>query len=294
MELKHLRSFVAVARALSFSRAARDLHLSQPALSTQIRLLEEQLGATLLLRNRRKVALTVAGESLLHDAEALLAQVEEVRLKVQRLSAGDLGHLRIGFVASATSTLVPAVATIFRKRYPGVTISLKNLPTAQQVEGIRNGTLDAGFVRMPLKETGLHITLISREPFAIVLPREHPLARKADLRVGDLMNEPFVAYGERWAPSFYQRWTALCRNAGFTPKITQETGEMETAIALVAAGLGVAILPEGITRRHRGVIFIRSLKNEQIRSEIGIAIPSARQTPLLKRLVVIAKQVGNI
>jgi LysR family transcriptional regulator, benzoate and cis,cis-muconate-responsive activator of ben and cat genes len=293
MELKHLRSFVAVAQALSFSRAARSLHLSQPALSTQIRLLEEELGALLLLRNRRKVSLTVAGESLLRDAESLLQQAEEARLRVQRLSLGDLGHLRIGFVASATSTLVPAVAVTFRKRYPGVTISLKNLPTTQQIEALRNGTLDAGFIRMPLKEPGLTITLLTREPFAIVLPKEHPLTRKADLQLRDLVREPFVAYGERWAPSFYQRWTSLCRNAGFTPNITQETGEMETAIALVAAGLGVAILPEGITRRHRSVVAVFALKDEQIQSEIGIAVLSASQTPLLKRLVAIAKQVGN-
>ena len=292
MELRLLRSFVEVARVLSFSKAAHRLHLSQPALSTQIRQLEEQIGAKLFTRNRRKVALTVAGEALVADAERLLGQVEEIRLRVERLGSGEVGHLRVGFVASATLNLVPAVMVAFRRQYPGVTFSLKNIPTAEQVEMLRSGELDAGFVRMPLREPGLSIALVSREPFAIVVPKGHALAKKG-LRVGDLAREPFVAYGERWAPAFYQAWTGLCRSAGFTPTIVQETGEMETAIALVAAGLGVAILPEGVTRRHRGVVAVEVLREEKVRSEIGIVVPTVRQTPLLKRLVAVARDVGN-
>ena len=294
MEIKQIKSFLAVAKALNFSRAARVLHLSQPALSTQIKNLEADLGAALFLRNRRKVSLTPAGLVLLADAEALLQQIAAIELRVRRASAGDTGTLRIGFVASATLGLVPAVALAFKKQYPGVALELKNLPTVRQVEGLRSGTIDAGFVRLPLPEPGLSIALIDREPFAMVVSKNHPLAKKKDWRVEHLAGEPFIAYGERWAPAFYQSWTGICRLAGFTPNVVQETAEMDTAVALVAAGLGVAILPEGITRRNRRILAVKVLARQKIQSEIGIAVLADRQTPLVRRLIAVAQQVGSI
>ncbi len=239
------------------------------------------------------MALTPAGESLLSDATALLQQITDIELRVRRISLGDVGHLRIGFVASATLGLVPAVALAFKRLYPGVSFDLKNMSTVQQVEALQSGTIDAGFVRLPLRVRELSITTVDRESFAIVLSKSHPLARKADLEVGDLREEAFIAYGERWAPAFYQNWTGLCRAAGFTPNVIQETAEMDTAIALVAAGLGVAILPEGITHRNRKIVAVKVLQQEKIRSEIGIAVVTNRQTPLLKRLIAVAKEVGR-
>ena len=150
MDIKQLRSFVAVAKVLSFSRAARQLHLSQPALSTQIQALENHLGARLFERNRRTVRLTAAGASLLADAEYLFQQIADIELRVARISSGEIGHLRIGFVASATLELIPAIATAFQKQYPGVTLEIRNISTVQQVDALRTGIIDAGFVRMPL------------------------------------------------------------------------------------------------------------------------------------------------
>ena len=287
-----MKSFLAVAKTLNFTRAAKSLHLSQPALSTQIKALEDHLGAQLFLRSRRQVSLTPAGQVFLIDAEMLLKQIAEVEWKVQRISSGDIGHLRIGFVASATLNLVPAIAQAFKKQYPGVSFELKNLPTVQQMEALRQGTLDVGFVRMPLEEKDLDVTVVAREPFAVALPKRHPLAGRAELQVRDLAGEDFISYAERLAPAFYQRWTGLCRKAGFTPNIIQETSEMDTAAALVAAGLGVAILPEEIAKRHRRLLAFTVLSKERIRSEIGVASVIARQTPLVKRLVAVARQVG--
>jgi len=293
LDIKQLKSFIAVANALSFSKAARQLHISQPALSTQIKMLETHLGAQLLDRNRRTVRLTAAGEALLPDAEALLRQIAELELRVARISSGDAGHLRIGFVASATRELVPAIAMEFRRQYPGVSLELKNIPTVQQVEALRSGAIDVGIVRMPLAEEGIVLDLVHREPFAIVLSNRHPLARERNLLVKHLAGEPFIAYGRRWAPAFYERWTGICRNAGFTPTVVQETGEMETALVLVGAGLGVAILPEGITRRSRRTLKIKVLNREKTYSEIGIATARDRQTPLVQHLIATAKQVGS-
>jgi DNA-binding transcriptional LysR family regulator len=227
---------------------------------------------------------------LLADAGNLLQQIAETEQRVAKIASGDAGHLRIGFVASATAEIVPAIVLAFRKKYPGVTLDLKNMPTVQQVEAMRSGLMDAGFVRMPLQEKGLTVSLVHREPFAIVLAKDHPLAREKELSVRHLEHEPFVAYGRRWAPSFYESWTGICRRAGFSPSVVQETGEMETALALVAAGLGVAILPEGMARRHRHVFRIRTLDEEKIYSEIGIATLEEGKTPLLDHLIFTARR----
>ncbi len=293
LDIRQVKSFIAVAHVLNFSRAARQLHLSQPALSTQIKALEAHLGAEMLTRNRRMVRLTPAGEAFLADAEALLQQISDMELRVARISSGDTGHLRIGFVASATPEIVPAIALAFRKQYPRVDLELKSLPTIQQVDALRSGAIDAGFVRLPLCEEGLDATLVHREPFAIVLSKSHHLARDKALTVERLAHEPFISYGRRWAPEFYQVWTGICRNAGFTPKIVQEVGEMSTALALVAAGLGVSILPEGITRGSRRAVTVKVLHREAIRSEIGIATLAFRQTAIIRHLITTAKQISR-
>jgi len=291
MEFKQLRSFLAVARALNFSRAAREIHLSQPALSSQIMALEADLGLILLERNRRTVRLTAAGESLMADAERLLDQAAEARRRAMQFASGAAGNLRIAFVASAMPELVPAIALAFRRKYPQVTLELKNLPTVLQVEALGTHAIDVGFVRLPLTEPALAITPLHREPFALVLSKSHPLARLKRLPLARLAAEPFVAYGQRWAPEFYQVWTGICRKAGFTPVVVQETAEMDTALALVAAGMGVAILPEGVANRHRGVLKVRPLRGESVRSQIGIAVALGRKNPMVENLIALATKM---
>jgi LysR family transcriptional regulator, benzoate and cis,cis-muconate-responsive activator of ben and cat genes len=291
VEFKQLRSFIAVARALSFSRAARELHLSQPALSAQIMALEADLGVLLLERNRRTVRLTRAGASLLADAETLIEQAEQARLRATRFASGDAGHLRIGFVASATAELVPAIVLAFREKYPHVTLELKNQPTVVQVDALAGRTLDVGFVRLPLTAPALSITPLHSEPFALVLAKSHPFAQQKRLTAAHLAQELFIAYGQRWAPEFYQAWTGICRRAGFTPVVVQETAEMDTALALVAAGMGVAILPEGVANRYRRVLRVQSLTGEKERSRIGIAVVREATNPLTENLIALAKKV---
>jgi DNA-binding transcriptional LysR family regulator len=291
VEFKQLRSFVGVARTLNFSRAAQELHLSQPALSAQIMALEEDLGVLLLERNRRMVRLTRAGESLLADAEMLLEDASAAKTRALRIASGDVGHLRIAFVASATPELVPKIALAFRVKYPHVTLELKNLPTVLQVEALESHSIDIGFVRLPLTAPRLSIIPIHSEPLALVISKSHPLARRKQLTVAHVAGEPFVAYGQRWAPEFYQSWTGICRSAGFTPVVIQETAEMDAALALVAAGMGVAILPEGVANRYRGVLKVVSLIREKVRSQVGIAVVREASNPLTENMIALTKQV---
>jgi DNA-binding transcriptional LysR family regulator len=291
VELKQLRSFIAVARALNFSRAARDLHLSQPALSAQIKALEEGLGTMLLKRNRRMVKLTPAGESLLADAAVLLQNVEDARQRALRVASGEAGHLRIAFVASAVPELVPAIALAFRTRYPLVTLELKNMPTVLQVEALEAHALDVGFVRLPLTAAGLAITPLHSEPFALAVSKSHRLARKQHLTVADLAGEPFVTYAQKWAPEFYQTWTGICRRAGFTPVIARRPPKWIPHWRWSLPAWGSPSFPRGWSIVHRRLLRVSPLPRETARSQIGIAVARGVSGPLRENLIALAKRV---
>lgn len=293
MELKQLRSFIAVAHALSFSRAARELHLSQPALSSQIQALESDLEVLLLQRNRRTVRLTPAGEAFLRDAELLLQKATDAKRHAQRIAQGNAGHLRIGFVASAVIELVPSIIVAFRKTYPDVTFDIRNVRTVDQIHELQEGTLEAGFIRLPNAIPGLTITPVHSEPFVLVMAPDHTLARTKKISLASFSKEPFVAYGQKWAPEFYETWVDICARAGFRPKIVQETAEMDTLLALVSAGIGVAIMPEGLARRSNRALTIKALPASAGQSQMAIAVRSTHNNPLLNNLISLAIDVGK-
>jgi DNA-binding transcriptional LysR family regulator len=293
MEFRQLRSFVAVAHTLSFSRAAKEVHLSQPALSAQIQSLESDLGVLLLERNRRMVRLTPAGEALLADAEAILQRTQEAAIRAQQIAQGDAGHLRIGFVASAALELVPPIIIAFRNKYPKVSFELKNVRTVDQIEALSDNSLDAGFLRLPLTEPGLNIWQVHRESFALVMAKTHRLAQIEDLQLSMFAQEAFVAYGRRWAPDFYDTWVDICARSGFVPQIVQETAEMPTMLALVEAGVGVAIVPEGLALRRSNELRIKSLASDKAQSKLGIAVRKENRNPLVRNLISVALEIGN-
>lgn len=293
MELKHLKSFLSVAEQLSFGRAARQLHLSQPALSGQIRRLEEDLGVRLFLRNRRTVELTEAGKVFLAEARSILEHADEAVNRARKAARGESGRLRIGFVSSAALEIVPAIAVTFRNCYPDVALDLQNVRTISQVEGLIDKSIDIGFLRLPLVHDRLKITVIHREPFVVTLPPEHRLAKETFIEMAALRAEKFVAYGRRWAPGFFDAVIQMCTTAGFSPEIVQETGEMYTAIALVAAGAGIAILPRSVVLAQSRNVVLRSLPASIGISEIGIAIRKDNDSPLVRSFISLASAKGK-
>lgn len=293
MNLSHLEAFVAVAKSLSFTKAAKQLHISQPALSNQIKLLEQSLEVPLFVRDRHSVALSAAGKELLDDAESLLADAEKFRQRARRTAGGARGVLRVGFVASATMDIVPRLTVALRKHFPEVSLQLKNIPSVAQIEQLKHCALDAGIVRLPLHESDIDVIPLHSEPFAIVFSKQHSLRARKVVTVRDLADESFIAYTEQQAPAFFQQWTGICRRAGFTPRIVQEVAEMETALALIAAGVGVGILPEGLAKRHARTLVVQSLRTEPVRSEIGLAFRKADTSALTRHLIASATEAGR-
>jgi DNA-binding transcriptional LysR family regulator len=293
MELKHLQSFRAVAEALSFIKASRTLNISQPALTAQIQALEADLGVRLLERTRRTVRLTPPGEAFLHDAIHVLHLADEAKANAQRVAAGQAGHLKIGFVASAALEIVPSIVLAFRRSHPRVTLEVLNIRTTDQIRMLEDRTLDAGFLRLPTTSKNLTITPIHSERFVLVVPKGHRLANTKPYSIKELEHEPFVAYARRYAPGFYDRWVQMFTAAGFSPNVIQETGEMETMLAMVAAGAGVAVAPLGLVRRQTRSLVIRNLPAKSPRSEIGLAIRNDRNDPLTTRLTQLSLAQGK-
>jgi DNA-binding transcriptional LysR family regulator len=290
MELKHLTSFIAIAEQLSFVRASKQLHLSQPALTGQIQKLEEELGVQLLFRNRRSVRLTDAGKIFLAESRSTLAKARQAAERAQRAARGEIGRVRIGFVSSAALQILPGIVVAFRKRYPNVSLDLMNLRTVSQVKGLIGDSIDIGFLRLPLSHDQLKITVVHREPFVLILPKGHALARKQQVSISALQDEPFVAYGRRWAPGFFDAIVQMCTREGFSPHITQETGEMYTAIALVAAGVGVAILPRSVVLAQSKNVVMKPLPSSVGVSEIAVAVRMDQRSSLVSSFVSLAAE----
>jgi DNA-binding transcriptional LysR family regulator len=258
VELRHLRYFVAVAEELSFTRAAARLHIAQPPLSTQIRRLEEALGVALFDRSRRAVSLTPAGALLLDEARRLLVQVDQALAATVRAGTGEAGLLTVGFVPSASNATLPAVVRAFRTRYPAVELFLREHPPDALVSALHGASVDLCFLYLPFEDEALASVTVLREPLVAVVPSDHALAgESARLPVAELRDEPFILPARHRMPGLNARVLEACRAAGFEPQpVQKDVWLTQTMLGLVAAGLGVALVPESVSELHRtGVVF---------------------------------------
>ena len=249
IELRHLRYFLAVAEELHFGRAAQRLNISQPPLSQQIQILEQQIGARLFARTNRSVSLTEAGRQFLADSRQILSQVDDAAARAARLHHGETGELRIGFTSSAP--FIKAVSdtlSTFRRRYPDVHIQTRETNTREQIVPLNEGALDLGLMRNTHLPDTLVWERVLREPLLAMVPRDHPLASQPCVSLRELAREPFVFFDPHVGTGLYDDILGLMRRYDLTPAITQEVGEAMTIIGLVAAGLGVSILPASFRR----------------------------------------------
>ncbi|WP_241650982.1 MULTISPECIES: LysR family transcriptional regulator [Paenarthrobacter] len=248
MELRQLRYFLVVADELHFGRAAERLHLTQPPLTVAIRRLEKELGVQLFDRTTRKVTLTAAGEAFKGRIRGAVTELDEAAGDVASVAAGLSGRLRVGFVSSASYTTIPEAIGAFRKRRPRVELVLSPLTSGEQIEQLLDGELDLGLVRDPGDVPGLTMELVAAEDLVAVLPEAHPLATRTEIRPQDLKGEPMILFPYRLMPGFVARVLGLFDQVGTPPRVVQQAIHQETVLGLVAAGLGLSILPSSVRR----------------------------------------------
>jgi DNA-binding transcriptional LysR family regulator len=270
VELRQLRYFVAIAEEGSFSRAAVRLHVSQPPLSTQIKSLEEELGAPLLARTNRGVSLTPSGEVFYEEVRAILARLESARARALQAGRGDVGMLAVGFVSIADYGVLPPALKSFRAQFPLVEVQLHELTTDAQIRELRAARLDLGLGLAPVEEPDLEFTTILKEELVLAAPSDHPAASGEVIDLRRVAKASYIVPPRDIAPGLYDLTISRCRSAGFAPRIVQNARQMQTVIGLVSCGMGVALVPSSVRNLKRtGVRYLR-LRGRPALIELGI------------------------
>lgn len=290
IELRHLRYFVAVAEELHFGRAAERLHMAQPPLSQQIRQLEEYLGFQLFYRTKRSVQLTEAGQQFLDDTRKLLRQLEQAIETGRQISRGERGQLVIGFVSSAAYNVLPLILRAFRNQVPEVRLELHEMATNEQLQWLREGKIDIGFLRPPVEDKTLHLQTIVREPMVVALPETHPLAAESQIALATLANESFILFPRLLSPRAYDQIISLCQQAGFSPKVVQEAMQMQTIVSLVAGNIGIAIVPISLQNMQRTGVIYKPLAEPAPCAEVAVAWRSNDTSASVQQFLTIVQQ----
>lgn len=272
--LRQLEVFVAVAEELNFGRAALRLHLSQPPITRLIQTLEESLGTALFDRNKRQVALTSAGESLLQEARHILSTVSSGVQTVQAVSRGEAGSLIIGFEGMAVFDLIPKSIRMFQRQYPRVEVVLREMPSSDQVNALLDRRIHLGFVAGMAKERKLQSEIIATEPYVLILPKSHELAEMEDIPLKRLANETFLMCPREHNPTLYDQLLAMCEAAGFRPRLIPAPGDAQLILSFIAEGIGLAVGPESLAQLSRRGVTTRRLRP---------ALPASQLTLLFRR-----------
>jgi DNA-binding transcriptional LysR family regulator len=300
MELRHLRYFVAVAEDQHVTRAAARLGIAQPPLTQQIQALERELGVRLFRRHPRGVELTPAGQSFFADATDILRAVDRAVEAARQTARGQRGRLDIGLTNSTPfHPLVPRIIRAFHAAAPNVAVTLQEGGTGQLVDAVRAGRLDGAFTRSPVPNAAdLVVQVLLKEELVVALPVAHPLADGAGpqprLRLRQLATEDFILYRRPSGPGLYDTIIAACRRAGFTPRISQEAPVVTSTLHLVAAGLGVSVVPASLSRHHiEGIAYARLLDRPQPLAPLNLTYRRGPNSAAFERLVEVVDAVSQ-
>jgi DNA-binding transcriptional LysR family regulator len=284
MDLFQLRCFVAVSEELHFGRAAARLHMTQPPLSRQIKLLEDSVGARLLERTSRSVRLTPAGAVLRDDAVRILRLANNAAATARRTAKGELGRVVIGYTAVAGYVLIPTLLKHARDKLPGIDIVLQELVSAQQYRALAEDVLDLAFVRPLDSDADFEYHRVTREPMQLAVPARHALARKRRIALADLAGQPLVMYSEKEGRYFHDKIRRLFTGSGVQPQYVHHIGQTHTIMALVSAGLGVAIVPASARHLRLENVEFRDLWRKDVVAEIHLAWRRLERNPAQRRL----------
>ncbi|MGV1759171.1 MULTISPECIES: LysR family transcriptional regulator [unclassified Rhizobium] len=287
MELRHIRYFLALAAEGNFTRAAANLGIGQPPLSQQIKDLENEVGVQLFHRVPHGAELTVAGEAFLAEAKTAVDAAEKAKLAAQRANRGEIGRLSLGFTASsAFNSIVTATIREFRDHWPGVLLSLTEMNTNALMERLVRGEIDAAFIRPGLEDTrDVRLKRFADEPMMIALPARHPLAARDRVPIAALAGEPFILFPRMVGLSLYDDIVAACREAGFELVVTQEAPQIPSIVNLVAANLGVSIVPASIAQIKLDGVAYRPIDGPPIVARLGLASLKAQRSPIVANLM---------
>ncbi|MET0188508.1 MAG: LysR substrate-binding domain-containing protein [Pseudonocardia sediminis] len=290
VELRQLRVFLTVASELHFSRAAALLHISQPALSQQIRTLEKALGTPLFDRTSRATELTPAGRVLLDAAPRVLFEAERAQARVSQAAEGASGLLAVGSVGTALASIAPRILRTVRAGFPDLQLEVSQLDTGAQMVALAEERLDVGLVREAVPTSTVTVEELISEPLLAVLPDDHRLAAHDTVDPADLAGEPFVLWARPLGSAFFDILTGYCREHGFSPRIVAEGADIETQLSLVAAGLGVSLQPSYYANlRPPGVAF-RPLSGDVPTVALQVAWRRRDRSPAVGHFVQAARE----
>lgn len=292
-DLSQLRCFVTVAEELHFGRAAARLNMTQPPLSRQIQVLEHIIDAPLLERTSRSVRLTPAGRSFLPEARRILKLAESASQVARRIALGKTGSLKIGFTAAAAYGFLPDLIAACRSRLPEVDFSLKEMVSGDQFEALTTGQIDAGLLRPPIARPEFASRRVVAEPLLAAIPKKHPLAAAETVSIKDFDDQPFVMYSPYEARYFHDLLVSMFTRADVLPRYVQHLSQIHSILAMVRAGLGVAIVPEAAASLKIAEVKLKPLKlRSPVPVELFMVWRRDHENQLLPSLIEIATEIA--
>ena len=280
-DLKQLRCFVAVGEELHFGRAAKHLHMTQPPLSRQIQMLEQELKTELLSRTSRSVRLTPAGRFFLPEARRILALTESAASATQRIAKGESGLIRMGFTATSSYSFLPRLLAQFHATDKGVGVVLNEMVTRQQMEALHANRIDFGLVRPPIDRRDLGVACVAREPLLLAVSSNHRFATGPAPSMLDLADEPFITFSPVDGRYFYELIERMFRTAGISATYVQHVSQVHSIVALVSAGIGISLVPETARKLHFEGAVLRELAGPQVFAQLFLVWRNENDNPAL-------------
>jgi len=288
MELRHLRYFLAVAQTRSFTQAAQLLNVAQPALSVQIRALEDEIGVKLLTRTKRRVELTEAGTHFLQRTVEILDAASKASAEARDVASGYRGTVNLAFIASVGQTLLPAVMRRIRQTAQGLHLKLSEMPSASQITALSRGDIDIGLLRGPVSERGVKTTVLRSDPLMAILPETMALSHKAEVSMRELADKEFILFSRQVAPGLHDLVVTTCLGQGITPNITHLASNYRTILDLVAGDLGVSIQPATKSGPIAQGVVARPIAELSVASDLLLAV---RDQPMSSALQLVSDAI---
>lgn len=285
IEFRHIKYFLAVAEDLHFRKAAERLYISQPGLSRQIKQMEDELGVLLFERHNRKVELTIAGKFLKEELTRNLKNLDNIFTHAKRLNDGLGGDLKLGYVGSAMSQIIPNLLLEFEKFNQDIVVSLKEMENQKQIESLISHDIDLGFVRLDRVPRGINIKPILKEPFCIVLPNNHHINRSSFKSVSQLKDEPFILFDSEYSASYFEKVMQIFDDAGFVPNVSHNTIHATSIYKLVENGFGVSIVPKSLVPNFYQKLKFIELEDTPQRTTLSVVWNKGSVNPVLKNFL---------